>query len=101
MFIMIFQCIPICFVLFVDLFHNFKMCFQIILSGILGMAIGMSLLLWAIKLAPLGTVAILSATTPVILLPVLWLTTKKRPTPLSAIAAVLVVAGTAMLFIAN
>jgi len=79
---------------------NLRLCLQVALSGILGMAIGMSLLLWAIKLAPLGTVVILSATTPVILLPILWFITKKRPARLSGLAAVLVVAGTAMLFIA-
>jgi len=80
---------------------NIKMFLQIVSGGILAMAIGMSLLLWAINLAPMGIVAILSATTPVIVLPALWLTTGERPSNGSFFAALMVVAGTAMIFIAT
>ena len=73
---------------------------QTILSGLLGMAVGMSLLLYAVKLAPLGTVAILSATTPVMVLPALWLTTRRRPSAAAFVSAIVVFLGTAMIFIA-
>jgi drug/metabolite transporter (DMT)-like permease len=73
---------------------------QTILSGLLGMAVGMSLLLYAVKLAPLGTVAILSATTPVMVLPALWLTTRRRPSAAAFVSATVVFLGTAMIFIA-
>lgn len=71
---------------------------RIIASGFLGMGLGMSLLLWAIKVAPVGIVATLSATTPVIMLPIVWLLTKERPQIASIWAAVTVVAGVALVF---
>ncbi len=77
-----------------------KMYSHIFTSGFLGMGLGMSLILWAITVAPLGIVAILSATTPVLILPVLWIITKQRPSALSFIAAAILVTGTSMIFIA-
>jgi drug/metabolite transporter (DMT)-like permease len=77
-----------------------KLYSQILLSGMLGMGIGMSLLLWAVTVAPLGIVSILSATTPVMILPILWVWTKQRPALPSFIAAAILVSGTAMIFIA-
>jgi len=79
---------------------NPRMATQTILSGVLGMAVGMSLLLYAVKLAPLGIVAILSATTPVMVLPALWLTTGRRPTFSAFVSATIVFFGTALIFIA-
>lgn len=73
---------------------------QIFISGFLGMGVGMSLLLWGVNLAPLGIVSILSATTPIILLPLVWLVTKERPSTMSFIAATIVVAGTSLIFVA-
>lgn len=73
---------------------------QVLLSGILGMGIGMSLLLWAVKVAPLGIVSILSATTPVMILPIIWIWTGQRPALPSFVAAAILVAGTSMIFIA-
>lgn len=72
---------------------------QILGSGTLGIAVGMSLILWAVHRAPLGIVAILSATTPVIVLPLLWIVTGERPKLNSLIAASIVVSGTAIIFI--
>jgi drug/metabolite transporter (DMT)-like permease len=77
-----------------------RMAAQTILSGLLGMAVGMSLLLYAVTLAPLGIVAILSATTPVMVLPALWLTTGQRPSLSAFVSATIVFLGTAMIFIA-
>lgn len=76
-----------------------RLVLQILVSGLVGMAIGMSLLLWAVNLAPLGIVSILSATTPVIVLPLLWIMTRQRPALPSFIAATVVVAGTALIFV--
>lgn len=80
---------------------NLSIAARVISSGVLGMGVGMSLLLWAFNMAPLGIVVILSATTPVIVLPILWLTTKQRPSAVSAMAALVVVIGTAMIFMAT
>lgn len=76
-----------------------RLCGQILISGMLGMAIGMSLLLWAMNVAPLGIVAILSATTPVIVLPALWLFTREIPSRYSIFAAFTVVIGTTFIFV--
>jgi drug/metabolite transporter (DMT)-like permease len=78
---------------------NLRMVGQIFTSGALGMGVGMSLLLWGLNLAPLGIVSILSATTPVILLPLLWLFTRERPSQRSFIAASIVVLGTSLIFV--
>lgn len=74
---------------------------RIVGSGVIGMGIGMSLLLWAIKVAPVGIVATLSATTPVLLLPMVWILTRERPRSASLWAAVFVVIGVALVFTHN
>ena len=74
---------------------------QITISGLMGMAIGMSLYLVSISLAPMGIATILSATTPVLVLPLLWVLTKERPSWISLFAACIVFAGTSFIFMAN
>lgn len=77
---------------------NPKDVLTIVTSGILGMGVGMTLLLWALDLAPAGAVAVLSATTPIMLLPILWIISKKKPNVYSLIGAVFVVMGTGLIF---
>ena len=55
---------------------SFKIIAQSILSGFLGMALGMSLLLIALQQADAGIVATLSSTSPVMILFLIWLVTK-------------------------
>ena len=50
-----------------------------IISGFLGMALGMSLLLIALQKADAGIVATLSSTSPIMILFLLWIITKKIP----------------------
>ncbi len=52
---------------------------QTFLSGTLGMTVGMSLLLFALKYGDLGVTAILSSISTTLMLPLLWLITKERP----------------------
>ena len=66
------------------------------LSGILGMAAGMTLVLFALAMRPTGIVTTLASTTPVLLLPLL-LVSRKRPAPQAWFGAVLTVAGIAAL----
>jgi drug/metabolite transporter (DMT)-like permease len=80
---------------------NKKMLVQLTASGLFGMAIGMSFYLTSISLAPIGIATILSATTPVIVLPLLWITTRERPSVVSLFAASVVVTGTAFIFLAG
>lgn len=69
------------------------------LSGMLGMALGMTLLLFALAHGPAGLVSTLSATSPVLILPILWIATKERPAPGAWIGAFLAVIGMACIFI--
>ncbi len=69
----------------------------IVASGTIAMVIGMTLLLYALGNGDAGVTTILSATTPVMLLPALWAVTR-RPPPVGAwIGAALTVVGTALL----
>ncbi len=72
---------------------------QSILSGFLGMALGMSLLLIALKYADAGIVATLSSTSPIMILFLIWLLTKKIPTIGAWIGTVLAIIGSALIFI--
>ncbi|SHO55784.1 EamA-like transporter family protein [Vibrio quintilis] len=68
-----------------------------LLNGFLAMAVGMTLIMYALQKGNVGMVALLSSTTPIILLPVLWLYTKQRPNRFAWFGAMIAVIGTAML----
>lgn len=69
------------------------------MSGILGMALGMTFLLFALVHGSAGLVSTLSATSPILILPILWIATKERPAPGAWIGAFLAVLGVACIFI--
>ena len=71
------------------------------ISGFLAMGLGMTLLLFALSGGKVGIVSTLSATSPALILPLLWLTTKEMPAPGAWVGALLVVGGTAMIFAAQ
>lgn len=71
---------------------------QTALTGIIALAFGMTLLLYALSGGEVGIVSTLSATTPVIILPMLWLRTGEAPAPGAWAGAALVVLGMALLF---
>jgi drug/metabolite transporter (DMT)-like permease len=68
------------------------------LTGILALAIGMTLLLFALSGGQVGIVSTLSATSPVIILPMLWARTGERPAAGAWAGAGLVVVGMALIF---
>ena len=76
-----------------------KLVFKSIISGFLGMALGMSLLLVALQHADAGIVATLSSTSPILVLFLIWLLTKKLPTLGAWIGTVLAIVGTGLIFI--
>ena len=78
---------------------NLKIIGQSILSGFLGMALGMSLLLIALQHADAGIVATLSSTSPIMILFLIWLVTKKMPTTGAWIGTVLAIIGSGLIFI--
>jgi len=69
------------------------------LSGLVGMGIGMSLLLFALARENAGIVMTLSSLMPVLVLPILWYMTKERPAFGAAIGALLSISGTGLIFL--
>lgn len=69
------------------------------LTGLVALAIGMTLLLFALSGGKVGIVSTLSATSPVMVLPLLWLGTGERPAAGAWAGAALVVAGLALIFL--
>lgn len=67
-------------------------------TAIIGLLIGMTLFLYALQGSKTGIIATLSATSPVIILPLLWLRTGQRPTALSWLGAGLAVIGLGLIF---
>ncbi len=67
-------------------------------TAIIGLLIGMTLFLYALQGSKTGIIATLSATSPVIILPLLWLRTGQRPSALSLAGGALAVAGLALIF---
>jgi drug/metabolite transporter (DMT)-like permease len=63
-------------------------------SGFLAMFVGVTFLLFALSGGQVGIVSTLSATTPALVLPMLWATTGERPAAGAFAGAALVVAGT-------
>lgn len=69
----------------------------IFLSAAVAMALGMTLILEAMRLGQAGLVAVLSSVTPVLILPLLWLVYRRRPAAGAWWGAVLAVTGTALI----
>lgn len=67
------------------------------INGFIGMALGMTLILYALREGNVGMVALLSSTTPIMLLPILWIYTKQRPNRFAWFGAVIAVIGTGIL----
>ncbi|MCG9692377.1 DMT family transporter [Vibrio sp. Isolate22] len=66
-------------------------------NGFLAMAVGMTLILYALQEGNVGMIALLSSTTPIMLLPILWFYTKQRPNAYAWIGAIVAVVGTGIL----
>ncbi|NEY88875.1 solute carrier family 35 transporter [Tabrizicola oligotrophica] len=67
-------------------------------TAIIGLLIGMTLFLYALQGSQTGIIATLSATSPVIILPLLWLRTGQRPTAMSFAGGLLAVLGLGLIF---
>ena len=77
---------------------TWKLMWQTGMSGIVGMALGMTFLLFALAHGPAGLVSTLSATSPILILPILWIATRERPAPGAWVGAFLAVLGVAFIF---
>lgn len=67
-------------------------------TALIGLLLGMTLFLFALQGSQTGIIATLSATSPVIILPLLWLRTGQRPSALSWAGGLLAVIGLALIF---
>lgn len=70
-----------------------------VLSGFLGMGLGMSLYMIGLAHTSAGNVAILSSTVPVLTLPLMWLTTRERPALMAFVGAFFAFCGTAIIIL--
>jgi len=69
-------------------------------AGVVGIIIAVGFFLtYAIKLGNVGIATVLSATTPIIVLPILWAVTKERPSFWAWIGATLAVAGVSVIIL--
>ncbi len=67
-------------------------------TALIGLLLGMTLFLYALQGSQTGIIATLSATSPVIILPLLWLRTGQRPSAMSWAGGVLAVVGLGLIF---
>ena len=72
---------------------------QTALNGFIGMGVGMTLILLALKNGDVGMVAILSSVSPVLVLPLLWWRLGRAPAAPAWLGAALTVAGTALILL--
>ena len=77
-----------------------KILVLIIVSGFLAMGVGMTLFMYGLSIGDAGVVATLSATTPVLILPLLWINTGIRPPLMAWISAVVTLLGIVLISIA-
>ncbi|WP_083338618.1 DMT family transporter [Chromobacterium sphagni] len=73
-----------------------RMLGQTALNGIVALGLGMTLIMLALQRADVATVGILSALSPVLILPMLWVALKRPPPPLAWLGAAVSCAGTAL-----
>ena len=78
---------------------NLFILLRILISGFLGMALGMSLLFIALQNADAGIVATLSSTSPIMILFLIWIITYKIPTIGAWVGTLLAILGTGLIFI--
>lgn len=67
------------------------------LNGFLAMVVGMTLILYALRDGNVGMVALLSSTTPIMVLPILWIYIKQKPNKFAWLGALLAVIGTGLI----
>ena len=77
---------------------NARVLWQTVGIAFLGLMVGMTLMLYALEGGKVGIITTLTATSPALILPLLWLRTGQRPAPGAWAGAALVIAGMALIF---
>ena len=70
---------------------------QTVLNGLIGQGVGMTLVMLALQGGNVATVGMLSAMTPVLILPMLWVVMRQRPPALAWLGAAASVAGSMLI----
>ena len=68
------------------------------MNSVIGMGLGMTFLINALAHGPAGLVSTLSATSPILVLPILWAVTRERPSLGAWVGAILAVVGVGLIF---
>tara|TARA_Y100001935_G_C17289144_1_gene502207 strand:+ start:327 stop:1211 length:885 start_codon:yes stop_codon:yes gene_type:complete len=76
-----------------------KTIFSIFL-GFMGMGVGMTMLIYALKYGNPGVISTLSSTMPIMIIPILWIVTKNYAGHLAVIGATLTCVGAGIIFLA-
>jgi drug/metabolite transporter (DMT)-like permease len=74
-----------------------RMLGQLALNGVVALGLGMTLIMVALQGGNVATVGMLSALSPVLILPMLWAVTRQAPPLLGWLGAAISVAGTVLL----
>ncbi len=76
-----------------------RIALAVVLAGFVGMGVGMTLFIFALVGGQTGIVSTLSATSPILVLPLIWLRTGEAPAAGAWAGALLVTIGTTLIFV--
>ena len=79
---------------------DFKKTIFSIFLGFMGMGVGMTMLIYALKFGNPGVISTLSSTMPIMIIPILWIVTKNYAGHLAVIGAGLTCLGAGIIFLA-
>jgi drug/metabolite transporter (DMT)-like permease len=78
---------------------NIKITLFSIFLGFMGMGVGMTMLIYALKYGNPGVISTLSSTMPIMIIPILWIVTKKYAGHLAVVGATLTCIGAGIIFL--
>ena len=83
-----------------DKMKNIKITLFSIFLGFMGMGVGMTMLIYALKYGNPGVISTLSSTMPIMIIPILWIVTKNYSGHLAVVGATLTCIGASIIFLA-
>lgn len=83
-----------------DKMKNIKITLFSIFLGFMGMGVGMTMLIYALKYGNPGVISTLSSTMPIMIIPILWFVTKNYAGHLAVVGATLTCIGASIIFLA-
>ena len=83
-----------------DKMKNVKITLFSIFLGFMGMGVGMTMLIYALKYGNPGVISTLSSTMPIMIIPILWIVTKNYAGHLAVVGATLTCIGASIIFLA-